>query len=215
MTKVIKKDEGRAIPITTKISAWAYERLTRICRRIGIDHYGLAQNTYWSFIKYMDDKHNLTPENEKVMATFENMMGWKENFNLADPNAKPQIAEATYYMTDENGKKGVQVMHVERPFFGKWTQNFNVQQILERFLCLTFPGLYKRLRFIAVCRDCSSIFELLTDIACELEREEDKKEFKQPFEDANRSEWGKQPHERPYRIRHEKSEDTLFKEELI
>ena len=138
-----------------------------------------------------------------------------ENFNLADPNAKPQIAEATYYMTDENGKKGVQVMHVERPFFGKWTQNFNVQQILERFLCLTFPGLYKRLRFIAVCRECSSIFELLTDIACELEREEDKKEFNQPFEDANRSEWGKQPHEKPYRIRHKKSDDTLFKEELI
>lgn len=215
MKKVIRKDEGRAIPITTKISAWAYERLTRICKRIGIDHYGLAQNTYWSFIKHMDDKHNLTPENEKVMATFENLIGWKENFTLADPNAKPQIAEATYYMTDENGKKGVQVMHVERPFFGKWTQNFNVQQILERFLCLTFPGLYKRLRFIAVCRECSSIFELLTDIACELEREEDKKEFTQPFEDANRSEWGKQPHERPYRIRHKKSEDTLFKEELI
>lgn len=210
-----KKEEGKYVPITTKISARSYERLMRIARRKGLNIYALSQNVYDSFIRHMDDSHNLTPENEKILATFEHMIGWADNFTLTDPKAKPQVAEATYYLTDQNGKNDVRVVHVERPFFGQWKQNFNVQQILERFLCLTYPQLYKRLLNIANCRDCSSIYELLIDLACELEREEDKKEFIAPFADANRSEWGRQPHERPYRIRHEKTNETLFKEELI
>lgn len=201
--------------INTKISLWSYDRLMRLLKKKKLNFYQFVQNICDCFIRNMDDKHNLTPETEKVMATFEHAIGWEDNFNLADPKAKPEIAEATYYMTEKTGKRGVRVMHVEKPFFGKWTQNFNVQQILERFLCLTFPQLYKRLRFIAVCRECASIFELLTEIVGELEEEERKRELLEDFEDASRGDFGQQPNEHPYRRRHEKSEDTLFKEDLI
>ena len=126
---------------------------------------------------------------------YEHMIGWEDNFNLADPSAKPQIAEATYYMTDQNGKKGVRVMHVERPIMGKWTQNFNVQQILDKFLGFAFPQLYKQLRYIAGCRECATILELLIEVVTELEAEEDKKMMKSLFEDAERSEWGKHMHD--------------------
>lgn len=201
--------------INTKISLWSYDRLMRLLKKKKLNFYQFVQNICDCFIRNMDDKHNLTPETEKVMATFEHAIGWEDNFNLSDPKAKPEIAEATYYMTEKTGKRGVRVMHVEKPFFGKWTQNFNVQQIFERFVCLTFPTLYKRLRFIAVCRQCSSIFELLTEIVGELEEEELKKELLEDFEDADRCDWGQKPHEHPYRRRHEKSDDTLFKEDLI
>lgn len=208
-------DEGKYVSVAGKISTWCYGRLNRILRKRGINIYQMIQNVCDSFVRNMDDRHNLTPESEKIMATFEHMIGWEDNFNLGDPNVKPEVSEATYYLTDEDGKKGVRVMHVEKPFFGRWTQNFNIQQILERFMCLTFPQLYKRLRFIAVCRQCASIFELLTEIVGELEEEEKKKELLADFEDADRGDWGQKPHEHPYRRRHEKSEDTLFKEELI
>ena len=198
-----------------KVSTWCYGRLSRILRKRGLNIYQMIQNFCDSIVRNMDDRHNLTPESEKIMATFEHMIGWEDNFNLGDPNVKPEVSEATYYLTDENGKKGVRVMHVEKPFFGNWTQNFNIQQILERFMCLTFPQLYKRMRFIAVCRQCASIFELLTEIVAELEEEEKKKELLEDFEDADRGDWGQKPHEHPYRRRHEKSDDTLFKEELI
>ena len=184
-------------------------------RKRGLNIYQMIQNFCDSIVRNMDDRHNLTPESEKIMATFEHMIGWEDNFNLGDPNVKPEVSEATYYLTDEDGKKGVRVMHVEKPFFGQWTQNFNIQQILERFMCLTFPQLYKRMRFIAVCRQCASIFELLTEIVAELEEEEKKKELLEDFEDADRGDWGQKPHEHPYRRRHEKSDDTLFKDELI
>ena len=211
----MKDDEGKFVTVAGKVSTWCYGRLSRILRKRGLNIYQMIQNFCDSIVRNMDDRHNLTPESEKIMATFEHMIGWENNFNLGDPNVKPEVSEATYYLTDEDGKKGVRVMHVEKPFFGNWTQNFNIQQILERFMCLTFPGLYRRLRFIAVCRQCASIFELLTEIVAEQEEEEKKKELLEDFEDANRGDWGQKPHEHPYRRRHEKSDDTLFKEELI
>ena len=213
------KDEGNFVSVAGKISTLSYGRIMRILKRKGLNIYQMIQNFCDTIIRYMDDKHNLTPDVEKAMSMFEQMIGWENNFNLCDPNTKPEISEATYYLSDftkDKAKKGVRVVHVERPMMDKWTQTFNVQQILERFMCLTFPTLYKRLRFIAVCRECNSILELLIDIVGELEREEEKRELSQPFEDADRGDFGQHIHtdrnrKRPY----EASQDTLFKNEQI
>ena len=39
--------------------------------------------------------------------------------------------------------------------------------------------------------------------------DDDVREFRQQFEDANRSEFGRQPHEAPYRRKHYKNPDTF------
>ena len=214
-----QKDEGNFVSVAGKISTWSYGRIMRILKRRGLNIYQMIQNFCDTIIRYMDDKHNRTPDVEKAMNMFEGMIGWENNFNLCDPNTKPEISEATYYLSDftkDKAKKGVRVVHVERPLMDKWTQTFNVQQILERFMCLTFPSLYRRLRFIAVCRECTSILELLIDIVGELEREEDKKELLKDFEDADRGDFGQKPHEgQPYKRPYEATQDTLFKDELI
>lgn len=212
------KDEGNFVSVAGKISTWSYGRIMRILKRKGLNIYQMIQNFCDTIIRYMDDKHNRTPDVEKAMNMFEGMIGWENNFNLCDYKTKPEISEATYYLSDftkDKAKKGVRVVHVERPLMDKWTQTFNVQQILERFMCLTFPSLYRRLRFIAVCRECTSILELLIDIVGELEREEDKKELLRDFEDADRCDFGQKPHEKPYKRPYTASEDTLFKDELI
>jgi hypothetical protein len=215
----MQKDEGNFVSVAGKISTWSYGRIMRILKRKGLNIYQMIQNFCDTIIRYMDDKHNRTPDMEKAMNMFEGMIGWEKNFNLCDPNTKPEISEATYYLSDftkDKAKKGVRVVHVERPLMDKWTQTFNVQQILERFMCLTFPSLYRRLRFIAVCRECTSILELLIDIVGELEREEDKKELMRDFEDADRGDFGQKPHEgQPYKRPYEATQDTLFKEDII
>lgn len=213
------ENKGNFVSVAGKISTWSYGRIMRILKAKKLNIYQMIQNFCDTIIRYMDDKHNRTPEVERAMNTLEHMIGWEDNFNLCDPNTKPEISEATYYLSDftkDKAKKGVRVVHVERPLMDKWTQTFNVQQILERFMCLTFPSLYRRLRFIAVCRDCNSILELLIDIVGELEREEDKKELSAPFEDADRGDFGQHIHtERNRKRTHEASQDTLFKNELI
>ena len=202
-------EEGTYVSVAGKISTWCYGRLMRLLNKRGINTYQMIQNTCASMVKHMDDKHNLTPESEKVIGVFEGMVGWEDNFNLADPNAKPEVAEATYYLNDKEGKKGVVVMHVERPFFGQWKQNFNVQQILERFLNLTFPQLYMRMRFIAACRQCSSIFELLLDVVGELEEEEQKRQMLEDFEDNDRGDFGQKPGDTQYRRKMKKTPDMF------
>lgn len=176
----------------TKVSKETYDALKRIERKQGISIYSMIQNMCDCIRRYAEDKTKLSPMVEKAMNMLEHMIGWKDNFNIADPSAEPEISEATYFLSEKSGtKKGVRVVHVERPFFGDWKQTYNVQQILEKFMCLTFPSLYQRLRFIAVCRQCNSIMELLLDVVGELEREEDKKDLQAPFEDASRSDFGK------------------------
>ena len=151
-------------------------------------------------IRYMSDRHNLTPESENIMAIFEHMTGWKDALNLADPTGQKVIGEATYYTFDPEGKRhGCRAVHVTKPFFGNWDETNNVQQILERTICLLFPELYKRLRMVAVDMDCSSILELLQRMVNDHAREEDMQQLRAEFEDANRSEWGKVPADAPYR----------------
>ena len=194
--------------VATKVRASIGGLFERICARLRTTSYTALQNFIDVFIRMCSDKHNLTPENEMLMASFEGTEGWENSFNLADPTTDPEISEATYYLRDKD-KKGVRVVHVERPFFGHWTQTYNVKQILEKFLCLTFPQLYRRLRFMAVCRDCQSILELLYSVVTELEAEEDKAELRKPFEDAERSEWGKRPNDARYKIHHRKTVDDM------
>lgn len=194
--------------VGTKMSVPFWRRFKRVLTKIGVTEYSFFQNCADVLVRNGDDRHNLSPDTEKAMAAFENCEGWDKNFNLADPTTAPEITEATYYLRDKE-KKGARVVHVEKPFFGEWTQTWNVQQILEKFLCLTFPKLYMRLRFIAACRDCNSILELLIQIVTEQENEENKKEYRQPFEDADRSEWGKTPLTQPYKIHHRKSVNDM------
>lgn len=193
--------------VATKISIPAWRLFIRILHRVGLTAYDALQNFIDVFIRYGDDKHNLSSDMEVLMSAFEGCKDWDKQFNIADPTASPEISEATYYLRDKE-KKGVRVVHVERPFFGNWTQTFNVQQILEKFLCLTFPQLYRRLRFMAVCRDCESILELLFVVVTELEEEENKRELRKPFEDAARSDWnGREPGDIQYKIHHRRTPD--------
>lgn len=200
--------------VATKISLPMWRRLVKVLHRVGVTSYTLMQNFIDVFIRYGDDRHNLTPEMESLMGAFEHCEGWDRQFNLADPDAKPEITEATYYLRDKE-KKGVRVVHVEQPFFGNWTQTWNVKQILEKFLCLTFPKLYRRLRAIAVAKECNSILEMLLNFAAESEAEEDKAELRKPFEDAERSEWGRKPNTQPYRIKHRKTVDDMESPDLF
>lgn len=202
----MENNEDNVKVVGTKVSIPTWRLFVRVLHRVGMTSYEALQNFIDVFIRFGDDRRNLRPESELLMSAFEKQEKWGEQFNLADPTTEPEISEATYYIRDKE-KKGVRVMHVERPFFGHWTETFNVKQILEKFLCMTFPHLYKRLRFIAVCRECGSILELLYNVVGEMEAEENKREFTQAFEDAQRSEWGREPGEEQYKIHHRRTPD--------
>ena len=194
--------------VATKISNLAYERLNKIARKKGLTIYELIQMVCDTLIRYMDDRHNLTPEMERAMSIFEHMIGWQGAFNLADPTVAPEVCEATYYLTAD-GKKGVRAVHVEKPFFGHWRENENIQQILERTIELLSPQRYRRLRALAVELDCTSLLDLFDHLIDYHTHEQDAAAPRHEFEDADRSEFGKKPVSTAYK-RHHKQDMTMF-----
>ena len=198
----------------TKVRPVIYAKVKRIAKRMGLTDYVIIQMMVDCIVRYMDSQHNLTPEMEKIMAIFEHMEGWGNAFNHADPTVKRIVGEAVYFLFDEEGKKkGCRAVHVTKPFFGNWTEDFNIQHILERVICLMMPERYRRLRSLAVDMDCSSLLELFDHLIDLHAQDSDVAAFRQLFEDADRSEWGAKPSDVRYkrvRAKHLNEEPTFF-----
>lgn len=203
-TYIDNESEDKFRVMATKVSNEARESFMKICAAKGMTPYELLQIVIDTLIRYMDDRHNLTPEMEQAMSIFEHLEGWKNAFNLADPTTQPSITEATYYLRDPD-KKGVRGVHVEIPFMGQWTQTYNIQEILEQTICLLMPERYKRLRLLAVDNNCSSILQLIDGLIDEHSKDADLAAMRQGFEDANRSDFGKKPADAPYKRKHYKT----------
>lgn len=198
--------ENKYVAVATKLSPYANERLEKIARKKRMTKYDIIQMMCDVAIRYMDDRHNLTPEMEQAMQLFEHMVGWGDALNIADPTVNTEVSEAIYALRDAEGKKkGVRVVMVRKPFFGQWDQTNNVQLIFERMTELLLPDTYRQLRQLAVKMECSSLVELLNlmiDAQTILDLNE---ECRKEFEDADRSEFGRKPVAAPYRRKHYKS----------
>ena len=215
-------DNGYEV-VATKVRKEANERLEALCRSKGMTKYDLLQMMCDTIIRYMDDRHNLTPEIEQAMSIFEHLRGWGGAFNLSDSTSEPEIMEATYYLRDNN-KPGVRGVHVDRPWLENsdtWEQTYNVQEILEKTICLLFPERYRRLRLLAVDNECSSILQLIDMLIDEHSKDADVAVMRKGFEDADRSEYGRKPADSPYKRKHFKSvydnkltDPQLFSQEI-
>lgn len=206
------ENEKNYVKKQTKVHPFINHRLEKIAKKKGISVYGMLQMVCDTLARYMDDRHNLTPEMEKAMSIFEHMEGWANALNLADPTVQKIIGEATYFFYEPEGKKkGCRAVHVIKPLknegsdkqmlnpLGDWQQTINIQDILERTVCLLMPERYARLRKMAVDKECSSIVELIDTLIDEHSQDEDVKFFREAFEDAERSEYGKQPWRQPFK----------------
>lgn len=169
--------------IGTKTSQEFYVTFKRICYKKKLKIYQAIQMMVDAFVRYTDDRHNLSENMERLMSLFEHMEGWKDAFNLADASADRQIDEAVYFLTAKD-RKGARAILVHRPFMGNWTETVNVQRILERTIEVVMPERYRRLRALAVDMDCNSILELLDHLIDEHSKDADLREMRQQFEDA-------------------------------
>lgn len=193
--------------LNAKVSEYAYQIFCRIAKKKGLTVNEMMKAACECLVRYMSDAHNLTPELEQMMSVFEHGE-WKDSINLLDVKGEYEIVGSIYFI-QEKGKKGVRPIMVDKPFFNQWTQNVNVVNILERFICECTPDLYKRLRLIGSERGISSAFETIFTLCALYGEDAYDRYFREEFEDANRSEYGLKPHEgSPFRRKHHKDVDT-------
>ena len=209
-------DDEKYKIVATKVSPHTYKRLIKIIRKKGLKSlYDMLQTVCDTLVRYMDDRHNLTPDMERAMSIFEHMDGWSGAFNLCDPTTQPEVCEAVYFI-GTHGTKGYRAVLVERPLMGKWRQTYNVQEILERMLFNLSPERYRWLRALAVDKECNSILELLDVMIDHHSRDIDIQHFRQEFEDADRSEWGIKPKtDGPYKRHHHKDMERVGQQTVI
>jgi hypothetical protein len=178
--------------VSSKLSKYSIERLTRIAQKKNMSIYQLIQMVCDTIIRYMDDRHNLSEEIERAMAIFEHMTGWADALNLADPTVNKEVAQAVYIFQDADGeKKGFRATMVNKPFFDKWTQTENVMDIFERIFNICMPELYMKLfraRIILGCERVSEVINMLADAEVIMHLNG---ELRQEFEDAARMDNGK------------------------
>lgn len=187
------KEKEKYEMMQTKVSPETFKRIKQIEEKLHMKSYGIIQMMVDCIVRYMDDRHNLTPEMEQAMSIFEHMVGWASALNLADPAVAKEIGEATYYLYDKDGKKkGVRGVHITRPYFTEWKQDFNIQHILERNLELLIPETYNRMRRVCAQLGFDSMLEFFNFVVDHFSQEQDIAELRSIFEDAARADNSKE-----------------------
>lgn len=183
-------EQEKYVMIGTKVSPKFAETFNRICRKKGLNKYQAIQMMVDTFVRYTDDRYNLSEEMSLLMSAFEHMDGWNGAFNLADTTADKQIDEAIYFLTAAE-RRGARAVMVHRPYFGNWTETSNVQMILERVIEVLMPERYRRLRMLAVDMECNSILELIDRMIDAHTIDQLEQNFRRTFEDCQRTDSGK------------------------
>jgi len=185
-------NEDKYKNVSSKLSKYSIERLTRIAQKKNMSIYQLIQMVCDTIIRYMDDRHNLSEEIERAMAIFEHMTGWADALNLADPTVQKEVAQAVYILQDADGdRKGFRATMVNKPWMGIWTQTDNVMEIFERIFNICMPELYMKLfraRIILGCERVSEVINMLADAEVIMQLNG---ELRKEFEDAARADNGK------------------------
>ena len=212
-----KEQEFRnTIHLTTRVSPEVGAQLMAISKRYGTSIFFILRMFADCLIRLSDDRHNLSQDLMRIIRQFENIPGWRKSICLADDTQEFGIVEAIYILRAP-GKEGYRLCLVERPTLegdDKWEVTYNVQRILERFIEVMNPSLYRHLRLLAVNLGTESMLDTIQRIADEYMENPDEVELRLQFE-SNDWHKGAQMHadkayKRPYSPSEEHIQKTLF-----
>ena len=182
--EVRDKDNRLKMQFSTRVTPEIGAQLLSICDEFGVSVFKCLQMLVEVMVRMKDDRHNLTPELMRIIRQFENIPGWSKSICLADDGQEFGIIEAIYVLRAK-GKEGSRLVHVERPMMegdDKWKATYNVQQILERFIEVMNPSLYRHLRLLAVDLGTKSMLDTIQRIADEFMENPDEVELRLQFE---------------------------------
>lgn len=208
--------------LSTKVSPEVYAQFKSICDKWGFSIFVALRMLAETLVRLGDDKHNLSEDLMRIIRQFENIPGWRKSICLADDGQEFGIVEAIYIIRAK-GKDGYRICLVERPMMDGdeygWSATYNVQRILERFIEVMNPSLYKHLRLLAVEMGTESMLDTIQRIADEFMENPDEVELRLQFE---QNDWHKGAqmtdrthYKRPYThgMDYIEKQQTLFDEE--
>ena len=171
--------------ISARVSIEFKARLESLCEQYGFSINILVKLLAETFLRNADKEHNISENLMKAIRLFENIPGWKKSVCLSDGIDGMEITEA-FYVLKQPKKTGSRVVHVTMPLLKNdedgWTENFNIQQQLERFMELTNESLYKHLRCLSTDLGTVSLLDTIHTIANLYRENPDEGELRLQFE---------------------------------
>ena len=155
----MKDEKKRFEGIGTKIDPAMAEVLNACCDAIGVDVYHLLQWFAYTIIKASAPMHQLDPRIQKLMTMLESDAGWQKAFNLANPDDL-NVSQVIMILEQKN-HKGFGAVMISRPFMGDARQTECADDILERTLEVSMPGIYRRLREMGAKMECTNFSDVL------------------------------------------------------
>lgn len=180
--------------IATKVSPAVSEMLQQIAAKNGTTPYELLQNMVAVIVRLMSDDIPLTDDLALMMHELEGVGQWHGRMNACTPSAKKKIKWLFAVLGSAEGKKGSEAVMLDGN-----KENHNVARMLEVFLCEVCPSMYRRLRAIGVELECRSIYETLERVIELQKTDPNEREIRALFSDNNRSEFGVEPVDEPYK----------------
>lgn len=154
-----QKQKDGSYTVSVKMSAQQVELLNAICNALGVNSYQIFQMFFYTLMRASSPIHELSPEIHKLMTLMETEASWANAFNIANPN-ELDVAQAVLILQQKD-KKGFGAVMVDKPFFSEARQTECVDDIVERVIQVTLPGIYKRLKNLYNVMEVDSLSELL------------------------------------------------------
>ena len=181
----MENEQNNSVQLQTKVTPEIYAMLQTIGNKFGFTIYHSLRMLVEIMVRLGDDQHNLSENLMRAIRQFENIPGWANSICLADPDQEIGIVEAIYIMRAK-GKDGHRLCWVNRPMMdgdaSGWIVTYNIQSILERFIEVLNPSLYKHLRLLAVELGTTSMLDTIQRIADEFMENPDEIELRLQFE---------------------------------
>ena len=199
--------EGGHATFSVKMPQAMYDLVNILCE--GLQHGTNGNDLFRMFIQTFIEsaKHDgpISPDMQHFLNLLKIEPGWHKAFNFADVTAQTEVAQVILIL-QQSDKHGFGITMIDKPFMGEPTQTMCVDDILERIIKVSMPGLYKKLEHVGHRLYCETIRETLTLLSEHmndtLDKEEDRQEmpgYGENHDYGKAIEYGKKFKRKPHR----------------
>ena len=151
--------------VQTKVPQHVKQLLDILAGQRGMSTYELLQLLIDGFITAAKADGPISPQVRMLLETLKTDTSWKGAFSFTGISGSTDVEQAILILRqrDQHGhpKHGFGLVMIEHPFCGGTTMTTCVDDIIERVIKVSMPGLYKRLEKVGSRLCCTSHRETL------------------------------------------------------
>ena len=220
MSEKINIDDGFEL-VQTKVPTHIKQLLDILAGQRGMSTYELLQLLINGFITAAKASGPLSPQMKTLIEMLQTDTSWKGAFSFTGLSGSTDVEQAILIMRqrDQAGraKPGFGIAMIDHPCCGGTTMTLCVDDILERILKVSMPGLYNRLDRVGQKLCCTSHRETLTLLSEYMDDSINKEEELSELPGYGEyHEYGKRiEYEKKYKRKHHKSPDSIDTQQRI